>query len=310
MTVFLIIICALINSACFENDTSNISYIALASTRDNAIIEKQDILCLMLSYPGYIKNVERDQYGKIYVILASGKKIIYDDKKKKSIQEKFSNPDLKNTMEQIYPLSNINSLQDINFGPGRGRVYDFFNEVYGKSKTNIEKNLVRVSIANKNYSFNRNNGAAESLKAVMKEMIPLAQRNAKINSYVFPISGTYNYRLIAGTNQLSPHSYGIAIDHDGNRLGYWRWTSKMEAIKTIRNYPQNIIVKIFEKNNFIWAGKWGHFDFMHFEYRPELILKAKYFGVKPESRNPWYKGAASNNPQLKKYIEIIDKAFN
>jgi D-alanyl-D-alanine carboxypeptidase len=31
------------------------------------------------------------------------------------------------------------------------------------------------------------------------------------------------------------------------------------------------IVQIFEKHGFIWGGKWGHFDTMHFEYRPELL---------------------------------------
>jgi hypothetical protein len=30
-------------------------------------------------------------------------------------------------------------------------------------------------------------------------------------------------------------------------------------------------VDIFERHGFIWGGKWGHFDTMHFEYRPELL---------------------------------------
>jgi hypothetical protein len=32
------------------------------------------------------------------------------------------------------------------------------------------------------------------------------------------------------------------------------------------------IVKIFEKYGFIWGGRWYHYDTMHFEYRPELLL--------------------------------------
>ncbi|WP_228384801.1 M15 family metallopeptidase [Campylobacter pinnipediorum] len=28
---------------------------------------------------------------------------------------------------------------------------------------------------------------------------------------------------------------------------------------------------IFEKNGFIWGGRWKHFDTMHFEYRPEFL---------------------------------------
>jgi len=32
------------------------------------------------------------------------------------------------------------------------------------------------------------------------------------------------------------------------------------------------IVRIFEKHGFIWGGYWYHYDTMHFEYRPELLL--------------------------------------
>ncbi|MFY4861157.1 M15 family metallopeptidase, partial [Aliarcobacter butzleri] len=32
------------------------------------------------------------------------------------------------------------------------------------------------------------------------------------------------------------------------------------------------IVEIFEKYGFIWGGRWYHFDTMHFEYRPELLV--------------------------------------
>ena len=38
--------------------------------------------------------------------------------------------------------------------------------------------------------------------------------------------------------------------------------------KTILEYS----IEIFEKNGFIWGGKWDLWDNMHFEYRPELIL--------------------------------------
>ena len=35
------------------------------------------------------------------------------------------------------------------------------------------------------------------------------------------------------------------------------------------------LCRAFEDAGFIWGGKWHEFDLMHFEYRPELICKAK-----------------------------------
>ncbi len=32
------------------------------------------------------------------------------------------------------------------------------------------------------------------------------------------------------------------------------------------------IVAAFERRGFIWGGRWAHYDTMHFEYRPELLL--------------------------------------
>jgi hypothetical protein len=43
-------------------------------------------------------------------------------------------------------------------------------------------------------------------------------------------------------------------------------------VKSAREgYPQ-AIVDAFEAEGFIWGGKWHSFDFMHFEYRPELLI--------------------------------------
>jgi len=49
---------------------------------------------------------------------------------------------------------------------------------------------------------------------------------------------------------------------------YWLWGPKGAAY---RNRLPFGIVQIFEKHGFIWGGKWGHFDTMHFEYGPELL---------------------------------------
>jgi len=65
-------------------------------------------------------------------------------------------------------------------------------------------------------------------------------------------------------------------------------------------------VEIFENNNFIWGGKWSHFDILHFEYRPEIILKARYFAGSVDLKKPWYEGVPLEQSLIKSSIEKIE----
>ena len=48
----------------------------------------------------------------------------------------------------------------------------------------------------------------------------------------------------------------------------------MELLALQTAYPREIVAA-FEAQGFIWGGKWYHYDIMHFEYRPELLAKAR-----------------------------------
>lgn len=269
---------------------------------------KRDLLCLMMAYPEYIEKVEKEQNGQVYIVMKSGKKILYDDNKTKNVEEKFYNTDLQDMMEQEYPLSYNNNLMEKDFDPGRRRVYALLKEVYGESRQQVESNLKNVNVGYRSYQFNGNNKAAEALQNVMKELIPIAQSRKDIQVCIYPCSGTFNYRLISGTNQLSPHSFGIAIDLARDKRDYWKWASREEGEKRIASYPKEL-VEIFEKNGFVWGGKWGHFDILHFEYRPEIILKAQYFGNSRNYNELWYSGVDCKDISVKNYIDKIDKVF-
>ena len=285
----------------------NIPIVAKAvGDKDNTTEMKQDILILMLAYPEYIVGVEKKN-DDVYVIMKSGKKIIYDDKKQKSHEEKLANPDLQDMLEQDYPLEKNTEIMDKTFDPGRGRHYELLNEVYGNSKASIEKNLISLKYGYTNYQFNSKNKANTSLEDALKESMTLAKTIGGIGSILYPASGTYNYRVISGTGRLSPHSYGIAIDLKSDKKDYWKWSSEKQGKERLKDYPKEL-VEAFEKNNFVWGGKWGHFDILHFEYRPEIILKAKYFGNYNNSSD-WYEGAPLEEEATKKYIEIIDNAL-
>lgn len=271
--------------------------------RDYKTEMKQDILILMLSYPQYIVDVEKKSDDEVYIIMKSGKKIIYDDKKEKNHEVKLTNPDLQDMLEQDYPLEKNTEIMDKNFDPGRARHYELLSEVYGNSKGAIEKNLASLKYGYTNYQFNKQNNANGSLEAALKELMPLAKSRSDIGSILYPASGTFNYRVISGTGRLSPHSYGIAIDLKSDKRDYWKWSSEKAGKERLSDYPKEL-VETFEKNNFVWGGKWGHFDILHFEYRPEIILKARYF-ANWNNNDEWFQGVPLNE-ETNKYIEIIN----
>ncbi len=85
------------------------------------------------------------------------------------------------------------------------------------------------------------------------------------------LAGEY-CRKIAGTDRVSAHGHGIAIDINTKHTDYWRWSKPgPDGSYAYKNKIPSEIVEIFERHGFIWGGKWHHYDTMHFEYRPELV---------------------------------------
>jgi hypothetical protein len=143
------------------------------------------------------------------------------------------------------------------------------------------------------------------MENALKEILPLAKTRTDIGSILYPANGTFNYRVISGTGRLSPHSYGIAIDLKSDKRDYWKWSSEKEGKTRLLQYPKEL-VEVFEKNNFVWGGKWGHFDILHFEYRPEIIIKAKHFGQWSGNKDEWYKSVPINEED-QQYIDTINE---
>jgi len=235
-------------------------------------IARMDITSLFYSYPEYCTGIS--VRGKnIFLLMSNGKRILYDDHKVKSYLEEIENADLQDMLDQPYILGKVTTdpLQD--FNPGGGRQIYFFKAVYGRDRLKASENLVPVNFLGKQLLFNKRNGAAEALKRVNRELSVLLKHNPQLKKYIFPVGGTFNWRNIAGSNRLSPHAFGIAIDLNSRRGAYWRWDANGRTIFSMRQkYPLEII-SVFEKNNFIWGGKWFFYDLMHFEYRPEIFMK-------------------------------------
>ncbi|MBN9267221.1 MAG: M15 family metallopeptidase [Hyphomicrobium sp.] len=225
---------------------------------------------LIAAYPTFLARREGNA-----LVWRDGKRMAIDDGLgPKSPAARLDAPDLKDMLAQPYPLGAAPPpARDVD--PGRARNGEFFTAMYGDCRRDeVRRNLAPVVWLPKKWGktlqVTRVNGVAGRLAAVSAELDGLP---ARFDVYLYPPAGTYNCRAIAGTERVSPHGLGIAIDISTKESDYWRWGKPgADGSYAFRNrIPQEIVV-IFEKHGFIWGGKWYHYDTMHFEYRPELLL--------------------------------------
>ena len=109
------------------------------------------------------------------------------------------------------------------------------------------------------------------------------EQRYQVATWIDELDITYSFidRGIAGSPTRSHHSWGMAIDLVPNsyerRDVYWRWSrvfsEEWHRIPMDQRWsPPRIVIEIFESHGFVWGGKWTHFDNIHFEYRPEILL--------------------------------------
>lgn len=225
---------------------------------------------LIACYPDFISG-----YTDNHLIFKDGSKLLWDDGiANKTYQQLLDNPDLKDMFRQTYPFGAQTKLPEKNFDPGRIRNEAFFKKMYGKTKAEVESNLVTIiwcpRIIGELIRVTRVNGVDRQLQKISAEL----DKHPELKKYLTDIGGTFNWRNIAGTHRLSLHSFGMTLDINIKYSDYWQWACKCkneDATITYQNRIPQIIIDIFEKHGFIWGGKWYHYDTMHFEYRPELI---------------------------------------
>ena len=229
--------------------------------------------CLSQAYPDIIgiKNGA--------VIFNNGASIPFGTVSDAPFTQRLKNASIADQLSQVYPLSFAAPKQYED--AGRLRNDDFFKALYGNSKTEVERNLVSVTWQpnGTKIRFNKRNQASVQLQKVGDEIV----QNPALKKYVSKSLGSMNWRVIAGTNRLSSHSFGVAVDFQLPKAQhrYWRWDGCTSEDKACP-YPSALladkqlleVVKIFEKHGFIWGGKWASYDSPHFEYRPELLIPA------------------------------------
>jgi hypothetical protein len=229
---------------------------------------------LVKVYPDFLAGIEGND-----LVWKDGTRMRIDDGKgPKAFDAMLNDPDIKDMFAMTYPAGDEGLAPKMNFDPGRIRYMPLFVKMYGDcQKSNLTAGAADIVWLRRKYrktvKFSKVNGAGAALQQVSDELDQMPDR---FLDYVRPLQGTFNCRPIAGTGRLSAHGLGIAIDIAAAHSHYWQW-SKPDASGRII-YKNDIpweIVRVFEKHGFIWGGKWYHYDTMHFEYRPELLMNVK-----------------------------------
>jgi hypothetical protein len=233
---------------------------SLAQSDESAKLDR-----LVRAYPDQLSG-----HDAHFIFWRDGTKMpVSDGKPEKSFDERLRHASLLDQMLLPYPKGPLQKPPGPEDDPGRFRNEAFFDKMYGNcTKGEAQKHLVTIIWLP--HSWGRHlkvtsvNGIADKLRAVSAAIEALP---ASLRRFAFPSAGTFACRAVKDTGKRSMHAYGAAIDLNVKFSDYWLWRKH----GPYHNRIPYKIVEIFERHGFIWGGKWGHYDTMHFEYRPELF---------------------------------------
>ncbi len=228
-------------------------------------LAQERVLDLVRAYPEFLANYD----GGVLIWKDGTRMSVSDGRTDKNFDEKLRNPSILDQLSIPYIKGKRDAPPGPQDDPGRFRNIAFFDKMYGDcSKGEVEGKLTKVAWLPKAgggfLPITTVNGVADKLRAVSEELDRLPP---DLNKYAFPSAGTFNCRPVKDTGNRSAHAWGVAIDINTKFSDYWLWAKN----GSYRNRIPFDIVDVFERHGFIWGGKWGHFDTMHFEYRPELL---------------------------------------
>lgn len=251
--------------------------LACPALAQNALspVARRDLSVLATAYPGVMTAIEVAANGRATVVLRDGTRLPYDDGRARTEEEALENPDIRTMLAQPYPLGPVVSEPPLWFSPGRRRIQPFFLALYGHNQAEVRANCRPMPFLGQTMLFNTRFGAAEAFGRVEASLRRLTAADPGIRKFLLPASGGMVWRVIAGTDRLSVHSFAAAVDVSPKGNPYWRDLPRGKNMLSVRQAFPTVVVEAFEREGFIWGGKWAEFDLMHFEYRPELILLAR-----------------------------------
>lgn len=235
------------------------------------------LLKLKKAYPGHFRIITDNhiQWNDGTVMYFD-----YPEPVKKDFKMQKLCPDLADQMSQAYPAGKNYKIKK-NHDPGSIRYEPFFKKMYGGTEKEVRAKLAAIywlpKTRNRRMEITTVNDIHKKLQAVSNELDELP---AVLKAPLLYPSGSFLWRKINDSHRISLHSFGIAIDMNARMSQYWKWDywnleddQEYTADIAYRNTMPLEVVEIFEKYGFIWGGKWYHYDTMHFEYRPELLIE-------------------------------------
>lgn len=240
-----------------------------------------DLFVLAASYPGVIAKVETRADKSIWLTLAGEAAVPYDLGRDRPAAAYLDDPDLRESLLEAYPLEPARPHPAPDVSPGRARSQAWYGALFGATEAQVRTGLTQVSVMGAPVSLTERQGVASALRKAAQAIEEAQGRDPALRGFVLPLGGGFAWRTIAGETRLSPHSYGTAIDFNIKRGVYWRWVKPGFDIDAARAGYSQTLVRLMEAQGFIWGGKWDAFDLMHFEYRPDLLLKARLLAARP-----------------------------
>ena len=230
--------------------------------------EASRIARLVASYPDHLRGVEGDA-----LIWTDGSRMpIGSGQPARPFEAMLRNASIADQLRQTYEPGPLRAPPPPNHSPGRLRNTAFFRKMYGDCRDpHAVAPITRITWMPRTRPQSLNittvNDVAGRLSQVIEALEAMPDR---VKAYLTPSAGSFNCRDVADTGLPSMHASGAAIDIATRGSDYWAW-SRSRGEPAYRNRIPPEIVEAFEAQDFIWGGKWYHYDTMHFEYRPELF---------------------------------------
>ena len=241
--------------------------------------EQPEVAALLVKYESFIEEVTHMDDDVGFLI---GDTWIYFRDGRMLTKESIRYQDRYKSIFYDYTLGRVTKLPE--YEELTLRSPDFLNHLFGTNEIKLRERCDWVPFLNHNAYMN--NFCERALRNVEVEILKAAKNDQEVQAFIENLKTIYSFqqRKIRGTENTSYHSYGLALDlvptSYNRKYVNWKWSTafidEWQLIPLEKRWsPPQVVIDAFEKNGFVWGGKWIHFDAVHFEYAPEIILLAQ-----------------------------------